>query len=152
LLVAVTGYFILSQSHSYIQTHNRHLIEYPLTLTLAILFLLLLVGSSHLVSAFVAIVGFSLNLYVLVLFDATTAVAREAGIKYFYLSALSSGLMIYSIFLIILTLGTGNFFEMAQILSSDSELPYAATNLLQLGISFLLVGLFFKLSAFPGHL
>lgn len=119
---------------------------------MAVLFLVLLVGASHLVSAFIAIVGFSLNLYVLVLFDATSAVAREAGVKYFYLSTLSSGLMIYSIFLIMLVLGTGNLFEMAQILSSNVQLSSAAASLLHLGITFLLVGLFFKLSAFPGHM
>lgn len=121
-------------------------------MVIATLFMLLLVGSSHLVSAFLAIVGFSLNLYVLVLFDATAAVAREAGVKYFYLSTLSSGLMMYSIFLITLTLGTGSLFEMAQILSTDVELSTTGSSLLHVAVIFLLVGLFFKLSAFPGHL
>ena len=152
LLTATASYFILTASQSYISEHKRHLIEYPLTMVIATLFMLLLVGSSHLVSAFLAIVGFSLNLYVLVLFDATAAVAREAGVKYFYLSTLSSGLMMYSIFLITLTLGTGSLFEMAQILSTDVELSTTGSSLLHVAVIFLLVGLFFKLSAFPGHL
>lgn len=88
----------------------------------------------------------------LVLFDATAAIAREAGVKYFYLSTLSSGLMLYSVFLILLTLGTTNLFEIAQLLATDSELSLTGRNLLNLALIFLLTGLFFKLSAFPGHL
>jgi NADH-quinone oxidoreductase subunit N len=152
LLTVIASYFILTASKSYISEHRRHIVEYPLVLTLATLFLLLLIGSGHLISAFLALVGFSLNLYVLVLFDAITVVAREAGIKYFYLSILSSGLMIYSIFLFLLTLGTGNLIEIAQYLPTDLELSATGDNVLHLAVVFLLIGLFFKLAAFPGHL
>jgi NADH-quinone oxidoreductase subunit N len=114
--------------------------------------MLLLVGAGHLISAFLALVGFSLNLYVLILFDATTAVAREAGVKYFYLSTISSGLMLYGIFLIFLITGTGHFLDISQILATEGELVAIAEPLLQLALTFLFVGLFFKLSAFPGHL
>lgn len=152
LLVTYSGRFILSESELYLKTHSRHLLEYPVAMTLAILFMLLLVGSGHLVSSFVALVGFSLNLYVLILFDATSTVAREAGIKYFYLSAMSSGLMLYGIFLIFLILGTGHFYEINQLLSTEFALAGLSGGLLQIAIVFLLIGLFFKLSAFPGHL
>lgn len=152
LLVAYSGRFILSESELYLKNHSRHLLEYPVAMTLAILFMLLLVGSVHLVSAFLALVGFSLNLYVLILFDATHVVAREAGIKYFYLSAMSSGLMLYGIFLIFLILGTGHFHEIGQLLSTESALAGLSGGLLHLALVFLLIGLFFKLSAFPGHL
>jgi NADH-quinone oxidoreductase subunit N len=151
-LVVFSGRFILSSSESYLRAHPRHLLEYPITLTLAVLFMLLLVSAGHLISAFLALVGFSLNLYVLILFDATTAVAREAGVKYFYLSTISSGLMLYGIFLIFLITGTGHFLDIGQILATESELVTLAEPLLQLAITFLFVGLFFKLSAFPGHL
>lgn len=127
-------------------------VEYPIIMILALLFMLLLVGSSHLISGFLALVGFSLNLYVLILFDASRAVAREAGVKYFYLSTLSSGLMLYGIFMIFLVLGTGQFHEIGQLLSTNANLLGYASGLLSVGLSFLLVGLFFKLSAFPGHL
>jgi NADH-quinone oxidoreductase subunit N len=151
-LTVFSGRFILSSSESYLRAHPRHLLEYPLTLTLAVLFMLLLVSAGHLISAFLALVGFSLNLYVLILFDATTAVAREAGVKYFYLSTISSGLMLYGIFLIFLITGTGHFLDISQILATENELVTLAEPLLQLAITFLFVGLFFKLSAFPGHL
>jgi hypothetical protein len=152
ILTVFAGRFILSSSESYLRAHPRHLLEYPITLTLAVLFMLLLVSAGHLISAFLALVGFSLNLYVLILFDATTAVAREAGVKYFYLSTISSGLMLYGIFLIFLITGTGHFLDISQILATEGELVALAEPLLQLALTFLFVGLFFKLSAFPGHL
>lgn len=152
LLTVVSGRFILSSSEQYIREHSRHLLEYPIVMTLAILFMVLLISSSHLISAFLALVGFSLNLYVLVLFDASTAIAREAGIKYFYLSTVSSGLMLYSMFLIFIVLGSGHIYEIGHFLATETELLVTATDLLQLALVMLFVGLFFKLSAFPGHL
>jgi len=152
LLTVVTGGFILAQSHNYLVNHPRHLLEYPIILTTAIFFMLLLVGSNHLVSAFLSLVGFSLNLYVLILFDAPSAIAREAGVKYFYLSTISSGLILYGIFLLFVILGTGNFYEMQQVLSSNTAFAETNSELLQLAIAFVLIGLFFKLSSFPGHL
>lgn len=152
LLTVISGRVILDSSEAYMRNHSRHLLEYPLVFVLAILFMLLLVGAGHLISAFMALVGFSLNLYVLVLFDAPTAMAREAGIKYFYLSAFSSGLMLYGIFLLFLVTGTGHFSEMGQFLATQPEIFGTGRALLEYGILFLLIGLFFKLSAFPGHL
>lgn len=152
LLTVISGRFILDSSELYMENHSRHLLEYPLVLVLAILFMLLLIGAGHLISAFLALVGFSLNLYVLILFDAPTAVAREGGIKYFYLSTFSSGLILYGVFLMFFVLGTGHFREIGQLLATSPELLGNGQYLLQYGILFLLVGLFFKLSAFPGHL
>jgi NADH-quinone oxidoreductase subunit N len=152
LLTLLSGLFVLHNSEDYIRRHERHLLEYPIVLSLALLLMLLLVSSGHLISAFLALVGFSLNIYVLILFDAPTAVSREAGIKYFYLSAFSSGLFIYGIFLLFLVTGTGHFYEIATLLTYATELQSAGLELLQLSVAFILTGLFFKLSAFPGHL
>lgn len=152
LLTLFSSGVILSNSVNYIRTHRKHLLEYPLVLILALLFMLLLIGSGNLISAFLSLVGFSLNLYVLVLFDATAAIAREAGVKYFYLSTVSTGLIAYGIFLMFLITGTGNLTEIGQILATDYDRINSATGLVQLSIGLLLTGFFFKLSAFPGHL
>lgn len=114
--------------------------------------MVLLVGSGHLISAFLALVGFSLNIYVLIFFSAPSAVVREAGIKYFYLSAFSSGLFIYGTFLVFLVTGTGHFYELSTILTYATEMQTTGLGVLQLAVAFILTGLFFKLSAFPGHL
>ena len=151
LLTVYSVRFILVQSQQHIRGHVRSLLEYPIVMTLCLLFMLLLIGSSHLVSGFLSLVGFSLNLYVLILFDSKFASAREAGVKYFYLSTLSSGLMLYGVFLLFITLGTGQFHEIGQILA-ETELVTRASGLLQAAIAFLMIGVFFKLAAFPGHL
>lgn len=145
ILTLLCASFILASSKRYIREHSRHLLEYPLVFSLATLFLLLLIDSTDLFSAFFALVGFSLNLYVLILFDAPYAAAREAGIKYYYLSTFSSGLILYGIFLLFTLTGATQFEEIAYLLLAD-------THLLLIAITFLFVGFFFKLSAFPGHL
>lgn len=142
-LTLITAMYILSIAPRFMRG-----IEYPLIFSLATLFLLLLVGSNHLVATFFAVIGFSLNLYILVLFDMPYAAAREAGIKYYYLSTFSSGLMLYGIFLFFMSTGALQYDELAQaLLVCDPSMPA-----LPLATAFLLFGFFFKLSAFPGHL
>lgn len=152
IVVAMTAQSILSNSEEYIRESSHDLLEYPLIFVLALLFMLFLVGASHLISAFISLVGFSLNLYILILFDAPHAMAREAGVKYFYLSAFSSGLMLYGIFLLFFTLGTGQFYEMNQVILTNTETLSLGGTALHYGLLFFLIGVFFKLSAFPGHL
>lgn len=152
LLTAYVGRFIINNSRNYIETHTRHQLEYPTVMSMAILFMLLTVGSSHLISGFLTLVGFSLNLYVLILSDAKSTIAREAGVKYFYLSTFSSGLMLYGIFLLFLVVGTGQLHEIGLILATDDSVALNATRPLTVALAFLFSGLFFKLSAFPGHM
>jgi len=145
ILTLLCASFILASSKRYIHEHSRHLLEYPVILSLTTLFLLLMVDTTDLLCAFFALVGFSLNLYVLILFDAPYAAAREAGIKYYYLSTFSSGLVLYGTFLFFALTGATHFEEIAHFLPADARLLLVA-------ITFLFVGFFFKLSAFPGHL
>jgi NADH-quinone oxidoreductase subunit N len=152
IILTAAARSILVNSEKYIRESSQNQLEYPLVLTLALLFMLSLVNASHLISAFISLVGFSLNLYVIVLFDSTHGSSREAGMKYFYLSAFSSGLMIYGIFLLFFTLGTGQFREMNTIIKINAEIVNNTGTLAHYGILFLLTGVFFKLSAFPGHL
>jgi NADH:ubiquinone oxidoreductase subunit 2 (subunit N) len=152
LLTTVSGLFVLHNSEEYVRTHSRKLVEYPIMLALALLLMVLLISSGHIISAFIALIGFSLNVYVLILFDAPHTIGREAGVKYFYLSTFSSGLVLYGFVLLFILTGTGYFAEISVILSFASELVNTGKDLLTISISFILVGLLFKLSAFPGHL
>jgi NADH-quinone oxidoreductase subunit N len=151
-LVLATGTFILRNSRSYVISSRRHLMEYPLILSLALLFMLFLISTNHLIGAFLALVGFSLNLYVLILFDASNSAAREAGIKYYYLSTFSSGLILYGIFLSYVITGALEFSSIELFLSALPTISSYSYTLLPVALAFLFTGLFFKLSAFPGHL
>ena len=153
VLAVLSTLIILFNIENYFKESTRPLLEFPLVLALSLLFLLFLLSSSHLFTAFFAIVGFSLNTYVLIFFEANrSAIARESGIKYFYLSTFSSGLIIYGIFLIFLIFGTGQLEEIQKIIACQPELLLNGSDLLRVALGFLLLGLFFKLSAFPGHL
>lgn len=133
----------------YIATRSPYLMrgqEYPLMFALCTLFLLLMVSSHHLLGTFFAIIGFSLCLYILILFDAPYAAAREAGIKYFYLSTFSTGVMLYGIFLLSTLTPSLQYEDIAQALAKTTS------HIARFGCFFTLAGFFFKLSAFPGQL
>lgn len=109
LLVLLTTILILNSSKEALKKHPRHLMEYPVLILLTALFLLILISAYNFMTVFLAILGFSLNLYVLLLNDAFNQASREAGIKYFYLSTVSSGLLICGIFLLYLIFHTTSF-------------------------------------------
>jgi NADH:ubiquinone oxidoreductase subunit 2 (subunit N) len=68
--------------------------EYPILISLNTVFLLVFISSYNLITLFLAVIGFSLNIYVLLLYDSFNHSSREAGIKYYYLSTFSSGLIL----------------------------------------------------------
>jgi len=88
---------ILKASVNYILNHTKILMEFAILVQLFVLFLSILLAANDLVLAFIAIIGFSLNTYVLILVDSVNHNAREAAIKYYYLSALSSGMIGFGI-------------------------------------------------------
>lgn len=150
LLVLSCALFVLYAAGRYVQDARRPLLEFPIVLAFALLFMVILVSSNHLMAAFFALSGFSLNMYVLILFDAPSHVSREAGIKYYYLSTLSTGLILYGAFLLYVLGRSGNFNVMDLNLSA-----YTIGNvptMLTLGVLLTFIGFMFKLSAFPGHL
>ena len=87
----------------------------------------------------------SLALYVLAAFNRDNVLSTESGLKYFVLSALSSGLLLYGCSLIYGFTGSTNFNDIA---FNTYQVPYGLT----FGIVFILVGLAFKISAGPFHM
>jgi NADH-quinone oxidoreductase subunit N len=83
--------------------------EYPILISLATFFLLVLLMSYNFITLFIAIVGFSLNVYVLLLYDAVNQSSREAGIKYYFLSSFSTGLLIGGILIVFFFFQSTNF-------------------------------------------
>jgi NADH-quinone oxidoreductase subunit N len=112
-IIILTMSVLLSASATYIEKHPRHLMEYSVIIVLMLLFLQILISSYSLITMFLAIIGFSLNIYVLLLFDSFNHASREAGIKYFYLSTFSSGLIISGIFFAYFLFQNTNFLSIA---------------------------------------
>lgn len=151
LFVLVTSLLVLHASEKYIREHTRPLIEYSLIIAIGVLLLLVLVASNNLMTVFFSLAGFSLALYVLVLYDVADRPSREASLKYFYLSAMSTGLLLIGTFLIYCVVGSTNYF-VVDTFFLNQDLDFDTRLTVCYAIIFILFGFFFKLSAFPGHL
>tara|TARA_Y100000590_G_scaffold333266_1_gene379070 strand:- start:4354 stop:5769 length:1416 start_codon:yes stop_codon:yes gene_type:complete len=145
LLTVGSGIFVMLTSSKYLQINKLNKIEYPILLLSSILGMLVMISSNDLIVFYMGLELQSLALYVLASFNRDNMLSTEAGLKYFVLSALSSGLLLYGCSLIYGFSGTTNFEE---ILNNSNEIKYSLT----FGIVFVLVGLSFKISAVPFHM
>ncbi len=121
--------------------------ELPVLMLIATLGMLLMVSASSFLSLYMGLELQSLSLYVLAAFNRDHLRSSEAGLKYFVLGALSSGMMLYGISLIYGFTGSTQFSAIAAVTHSGG------TNLgVIFGIVFLIAGLAFKVSAVPFHM
>ena len=141
----LAAFIVLSISKNYLNILNILKIEYPILILSSVLGMMVMISSNDLIVFYVGLELQSLALYVLATFDRDNLKSSEAGLKYFVLSALSSGLLLYGCSLIYGFSGSTNFDIIATQLNSDE---YALT----FGIVFILVGLSFKISAVPFHM
>jgi NADH-quinone oxidoreductase subunit N len=121
--------------------------EYPVLVVLAVLGMLIMVSANDLLVLYIGLELMSLSLYVLAAFARDNARATEAGLKYFVLGALSSGMLLYGASLIYGMSGTLNFDALAAAVKAN-EMPLG----LLVGMVFVLAGLAFKVSAVPFHM
>jgi len=145
ILIISSGIFVLLSSNKYIQIININKIEYPILALSSILGMMVMVSSNDLILFYVGLELQSLSLYVLASFNRDNLASTESGLKYFVLSALSSGLLLYGCSLIYGFSSSTNFFIIADNLTESN-------NGLIFGIVFILVGLSFKISAVPFHM
>ena len=122
--------------------------EYPVLVLLATAGMMLMVSAANLLALYVGLELQSLALYVLAAFNRDRVRSSEAGLKYFVLGALSSGVLLYGITLVYGFLGTIDFAGIAERVSGDASLPLGALT----GLVFVLAGLAFKISAVPFHM
>ena len=123
--------------------------EYPVLLLLATAGMLLMISANDLISLYLALELQSLALYVMAAFRRDHVQSSEAGLKYFVLGALSSGMLLYGASMIYGFAGTTGFAGIAKAAS----VPGAGQSMLLIfGLVFLLVGLAFKISAVPFHM
>ncbi len=123
--------------------------EYPVLVLLATAGMLMMISANDLIALYLALELQSLALYVLAAFRRDDVRSSEAGLKYFVLGALSSGMLLYGASLIYGFTGATNFYDIAAVARSDG----AGQNVgLIFGLVFLLVGLAFKISAVPFHM
>jgi NADH-quinone oxidoreductase subunit N len=134
-----------------------HRFEYPVLIVLATLGMFVMVSANNLLALYVGLELMSLSAYVLAAFNRDEERSTEAGLKYFVLGALSSGVMLYGISLIYGFVGSTDFTAIGAGLSAGSpNLAGAAEGDRNLGalfgLVFVMAGLAFKVSAVPFHM
>ena len=145
ILILGSSAIALFFTNEYIKNSSINQFEYPILVLTSILGMFVMVSSNNLMGLYLGIELQSLSLYVLASLNRDSIKSTEAGVKYFVLGALSSGLLLYGCSLIYGFTGSTNYYIIAK--------SFDANNLaLLFGLVFILVGLAFKISAVPFHM
>ncbi len=149
VLIASTLALVLSQD--YMEQHGIARFEYVILVLFATLGMLVMVSANSLMSLYLGLEMQSLSLYVIASFHRDDARSTEAGLKYFVLGAVASGMLLYGSSLVYGFSGTTDFDILAGMFSGDNAGVRAPVGLI-VGIVFILAGLSFKVSAVPFHM
>jgi NADH-quinone oxidoreductase subunit N len=134
-------------SGKYMARHNMAKFEYPVLILLATLGMLMMISANDLIALYMGLELQSLALYVVAAINRDSAKSSEAGLKYFVLGALSSGMLLYGASLIYGFTGSTGFATIAANLSGQG-----ASLGVVFGLVFIMAGLAFKVSAVPFHM
>jgi NADH-quinone oxidoreductase subunit N len=145
-ILALTGSAVtLILSTEFLSDPSRRIFEYAILVLLSTLGMMVLISAGDLISLYLGLELMSLALYVVAASNRDNAKSNEAGLKYFVLGALSSGMLLYGASLIYGFTGTVSFAGIAATATTASVG-------LVFGLVFLLAGLCFKVSAVPFHM
>jgi NADH-quinone oxidoreductase subunit N len=145
ILILISSLFVLNASKHFIIDNKLAKFEYPIIVLLSILGMFFMVSSNDIILFYLGLELQSLSLYILAAIDRDNLRSSESGIKYFVLSALSSGLLLYGCSLLYGFTGSTNFDLIAEELTKENTGAIFA-------MVFILVGLAFKVSAVPFHM
>ena len=145
ILILISTLFVLNSSKGFIIDNKLDKFEYPIIVLLSILGMFFMVSSNDLILFYLGLELQSLSLYILASIDRDNLRSTESGVKYFVLSALSSGLLLYGCSLLYGFTGSTNFEAIANQLTKENSGAVFA-------MVFILVGLAFKVSAVPFHM
>ena len=147
-LVLVGAAVSIFMATKYAERERIMRFEYPVLILFSTLGMMLMISASDLIALYMAIELQSLPLYVLAALKRDTVKSTEAGVKYFILGALSSGMLLYGASLIYGYTGTTNFTLITHALSQDGAASFGVI----VGMVMLISGLAFKISAVPFHM
>ena len=134
-------------AHRFFADEKVERFELPVLIVLASLGMSLMVSANNFIALYMGLELQSLALYVLAAFNRDSVRSSEAGLKYFVLGSLSSGMMLYGISMIYGFTGTMDFVSIAHVIKVGG-----VSIGLVFGLVFLLSGLAFKISAVPFHM
>ena len=147
LMTLIGAAVALLMSRDYWHDFGGLKFEYPVLVLFAATGMMMMISANDLIALYVGLELQSLSLYVVAAFKRDSARSSEAGLKYFVLGALSSGMLLYGASLIYGFTGSTEFTQIAQAVQPSGD------NLgLIFGLVFLLAGFAFKISAVPFHM
>ncbi|MEZ5751033.1 MAG: NADH-quinone oxidoreductase subunit NuoN, partial [Paracoccaceae bacterium] len=147
MAILLSGAAVLVMSLDYLERQHLLHFEYPILVALATVGMMVMVSAADLITLYMGLELQSLALYVLAAFRRDSVKSTEAGLKYFMLGALASGLLLYGASLVYGYSGTTRFDGVMAAVHGD-HLPLG----LMMGMAFMLAGLAFKVSAVPFHM
>jgi len=147
VVILVSAACVLIMSEGYMKARNLLRFEYPILVALSVVGMMMMVSAGDLMALYMGLELQSLALYVVASLRRDSAKSTEAGLKYFVLGALSSGLLLYGASLVYGYAGTTLFSGIIQT-AQAGEMSLG----LLFGIVFLISGMAFKVSAVPFHM
>ncbi|MDO7656467.1 MAG: NADH-quinone oxidoreductase subunit NuoN [Paracoccaceae bacterium] len=146
VMILLSSASVLVMSRTYMERRGLLRFEYPVLVALSVVGMMVMVSAGDLMSLYMGLELQSLALYVIAALRRDSVKSTEAGLKYFVLGALSSGLLLYGASLTYGYAGTTLFSGITTTL--DQGLPLG----LLFGLVFMIAGLAFKVSAVPFHM
>ena len=145
--LALTGSLVsLLLSLDFLREHKFGGFEFPILMLLSTIGMMMLISASDFIALYLGLELMSLALYVMAAYRRDDLRATEAGLKYFVLGALSSGMLLYGVSLIYGFAGTVSFKAVALALTGPAPIGIV------FGLVFVIAGLAFKISAVPFHM
>jgi len=148
-LVLIGAMLAIVLSLGYIRHEGMERFEFPVLIVLATVGMLLMISANDLIALYLGLEMQSLALYVIAAFRRDSLRSTEAGLKYFVLGALASGMLLYGASLVYGFTGTTSFEDIARAVSVPGATDALGT---LVGLVFILAGLAFKVSAVPFHM
>ncbi|WP_368183928.1 NADH-quinone oxidoreductase subunit NuoN [Aestuariibius sp. HNIBRBA575] len=146
VVILVSASAVLIMGENYMSKRGMLRFEYPILVTLGLIGMMVMVSASDLIMLYMGLELQSLSLYVVASLRRDSVRSTEAGLKYFVLGALSSGLLLYGASLTYGFAGTTLFSGIIEAMDHGASLG------LLFGLAFMMAGLAFKVSAAPFHM
>ena len=147
ILILLSVSCLLFMSKQYLQNNKLFKPEYPILIIFSTLGMMIMISSNNFLLLYLGLEIQSLSLYVVSSFRRDNYKSTEAGLKYFILGSLSSGLMLFGISLIYGSTGSINFEIISSMINYEGFFPGIVA-----GLVFLICGFAFKASAVPFHM
>jgi NADH-quinone oxidoreductase subunit N len=146
VMILAGSFFAVIMGMDYMKNEGIARFEYPILIVYATVGMMMMVSANSLLALYLGLELQSLSLYVIAAFNRDSLRSSEAGLKYFVLGALSSGMLLYGISIIYGYTGTLGFHGLAAAFAEG------ASEGVVIGLVFMIAGLAFKISAVPFHM